>query len=165
MHMIGERHQISSFSPAVTNDAQADIASRLLGTWRMLSWTTEDLVTGETVDALGANPEGYITYTPAGRVMVLVLRGDRKMPAALVPTNEEKIALYDSMFAYAGTYSVDHEKVVHHIDMSWNQSWTGTSQLRFLRLEGDRLTYIGAPARNPMNGRDCVHTVLFRRVP
>ena len=64
-----------------------------------------------------------------------MLRGDRRKPAALVPTDEEKIALYDSMFAYAGTYSVDHEKVVHHIDMSWNQSWAGTDQVRFLQVE------------------------------
>jgi hypothetical protein len=139
------------------------VAERILGSWRMVSWQIEDLASGETRDALGPNPQGYITYTPDGRVVVLVLKGDRIKPAVLVPTAEEKLALYDSMFAYAGTYTVDAEKVVHHIDMSWNQSWTGTNQIRFLRLEGDRLTYVGAPARNPMNGRDCVHTVVFQR--
>ena len=122
------------------------------------------LVTGQIADALGANPLGYVTYAPDGRVMVLVLRGDRKKSVALVPTNEEKIALYDSMFAYAGTYTVDHEKVVHHIDMGWNHAWTGTTQIRFHKIRGDELTYITVPARNPMTGRDCVHTVLFRRV-
>ena len=163
MEMIGECHSTSSPIPATT-DPYARIATRLHGTWKMLSWTTEDLVTGETVDALGANPQGYITYTPDGRVMVLVLRSDRKRPAALVPTNEEKIALYDSLFAYAGTYTVDHEKVIHHIDMSWNHSWTGTSQIRYLTIGDDELTYVGKPAKNPMTGRDCVHTVRFRRV-
>jgi hypothetical protein len=163
MEMIGECHSTSSAIPGTT-DPHAGIATRLHGTWKMLSWTTEDLVTGETVDALGANPQGYITYTPDGRVMVLVLRGDRKKPAALVPTNDEKIALYDSMFAYAGTYTVDHEKVMHHIDMSWNQSWTGTSQIRYLTIRDDELTYVGVPAKNPMTDRDCVHTVRFGRV-
>jgi Lipocalin-like domain len=139
------------------------VAERILGSWRMTSWQIEDLASGETRDAFGPNPHGYISYTADGRVMVLVLKTDRGRPAALVPTNEEKLALYDSMFAYAGTYTVDAEKVVHHIDMSWNQSWTGTSQIRFLRLQGDRLTYVGAPARNPMNGRDCLHTVIFQR--
>ena len=131
MDTIGERHSRSNAMPVVNGDPQVGIASRLHGTWKMLSWTTEDLVTGQIADALGANPLGYITYAPDGRVMVLVLRGDRKKSAALVPTNEEKIALYDSMFAYSGTYTVDHEKVVHHIDMSWNHAWTGTSQIRF----------------------------------
>jgi hypothetical protein len=139
------------------------IAERILGNWQMTSWKIEDLASGKTQDALGPNPQGYITYTPDGRVMVLVLKADRIRPAALVPTAEEKLALYDSMFAYAGTFTADAEKVVHHIDMSWNQSWTGTDQIRFLRLQGDRLTYIGAPARNPMTGRDCIHTVVFQR--
>lgn len=139
------------------------LVERILGNWKMMSWQVEDLATGETRDALGPDPHGYITYTRDGRVIVLVLKASRAKPAALVPTDEEKLALYDSMFAYAGTYTVDAEKVVHHIDMSWNQSWTGTSQIRFLRLEGDRLAYLGAPARNPMNGRDCVHKVVFER--
>jgi hypothetical protein len=136
---------------------------QLLGTWKMISWTVEDLISGDKSPGLGENPAGYITYSPEGRVMVLVLRGDRKKPEGLVPIDAEKIALYDSMFAYAGTFSVDDEKVVHHIDMSWNEAWTGTTQIRFLKLQGDQLTYISAPARNPMNGRDCVHTVIFRR--
>jgi hypothetical protein len=161
MGMIGER---LCAIPAPNGELSAGIAARLHGTWKMLSWKTEDLMTGQTTDALGAKPEGYITYTPDGRVTVLVLRSDREGPAALVPTNEEKIALYDSMFAYAGTYTVDHEKVVHHIDMSWNHSWTGTSQIRFYTIRDDELTYIGVPAKNPMTGRDCVHTVLFRRI-
>jgi len=139
------------------------VADRILGNWKMVSWQVEDLSSGETRDALGPNPRGYITYTPDGRVMVIVLRVGRPKPAALVPTAEEKLALYDSMFAYAGTYTIDAEKVVHHIDMSWNESWTGTSQMRFLCLEGDSLTYVGAPAKNPMNGRDCVHKVVFER--
>jgi hypothetical protein len=136
---------------------------KILGSWRMVSWTVEDLSTGKTTPALGENPAGYITYSSDGRVMVLVLRGDRRKPAELIPTDEEKVALYDGMFAYAGTYSVDDEKVLHHIDMSWNEAWTGTTQVRFLKLQGDTLTYTSAPARNPINGRDCVHKVIFRR--
>lgn len=143
--------------------SEAEVATRLHGTWKMLSWTTEDLTTGETMDALGANPEGYLTYTPDGRVMVLVVREDRKKVAALVPTDEEKVGLYDSMFAYAGTFSADDKKVVHDIDMSWNHSWTGTTQIRFYTISDDELTYVSAPAKSPMTGRDCVHTVIFRR--
>lgn len=140
-----------------------DAADRIIGTWKMTSWTYEDLATGDTHEALGANPAGCITYSPDGRVTVLVLRRDRKKPAALVPTDAEKVALYDTMFAYAGTFTIDHEKVIHHIDMSWNEAWTGTDQMRFYKLQNDELTYISAPAKNPMTGRDCVHTVIFRR--
>src|SRR5262245_50170555 len=89
----------------------------LIGTWKMVSWIVEDLETGANQDALGPDPVGMITYSADGRVMVLVLKRDRQTPAGLVPTSEEKITLYDSMFAYAGTFTVDQEKVVHHIDM------------------------------------------------
>jgi hypothetical protein len=140
-----------------------DLDELLLGTWKMRSWTVEDLVTGERSDALGRDPRGYITYTRDGRMMVLVVAGERIRPAELVPTNEEKIALYDSMFAYAGTFAFDGTKVIHHIDVSWNEAWSGTSQVRFCELRADTLTYVSAPARNPMTGRDCVHTVVFAR--
>jgi hypothetical protein len=150
-------------APVGMRGAAADPRNRIIGTWKMVSWTVEDLATGDKHDAFGPDPAGYITYSSDGRVMVLVLQRDRKRPAELVPTNDEKISLYDSMFAYAGTFSIDGEKVVHHIDMSWNQAWTGTHQVRFYTLRDGMLTYVGAPARNPMNGRDCVHTVIFRR--
>jgi hypothetical protein len=29
------------------------------------------------------------------------------------------------MVAYAGSYSVDGDKVTHKIDVSWNQAWNG----------------------------------------
>jgi hypothetical protein len=118
------------------------LAARILGNWKMVSWQVEDLASGDPPDALGPNPRGYITYTRDRRVIVLVLKARRPTPAALVPTTAEKLELYDSMFAYAGTYVVEAEKVVHHIDMSWNESWTGTAQIRFFRLDGDTLTYV-----------------------
>lgn len=138
-------------------------ANQLLGSWRMTSWTYQVLETGEEVDALGPGPRGWINYSPDGRVMVLVLKADRPAPASLVPTQEEKIALYDTMFAYAGTYRVEKDHVVHQIDMSWNSVWEGTEQVRYIRLDGRILEYRSAPAKNPLDGRDCIHTVRFEK--
>jgi hypothetical protein len=130
----------------------------------MTSWTFEVLETGEVRDALGKNPRGYINYAPDDRVMVLVLSEDRVTPTALVPTPEEKIRLYDTMFAYAGTYTVENDRVVHHLDMSWNKTWEGTKQVRFIETDGRTLTYKSSPAKNPFDGRECVHTVTFEKV-
>ena len=134
----------------------------LLGAWRMTSWTYEIVGTGEKRDALGSDPRGWILYSPE-RVMVLVLKSDRKKPVGLVPTPEEKLALYDTMFAYSGTYTVNSDRVIHHLDMSWNEVWTGTEQLRFCKIEGNILTYTSAPAKNPLDGNEVVHTVKFER--
>jgi hypothetical protein len=134
----------------------------LLGAWRMTSWTYEIVGTDEKRDALGPDPCGWIVYSPE-RVMVLVLKSDRKKPVGLVPTPEEKLALYDTMFAYSGTYTVKSDRVIHHLDMSWNEVWSGTEQVRFCKIEGNILTYTTAPAKNPLDGNEVVHTVRFGR--
>ncbi|RWK61853.1 lipocalin-like domain-containing protein [Mesorhizobium sp.] len=144
--------------------AVSQLATLLLGSWRMISWTYEVLVSGEVRDAFGKNPRGVITYAADGRMMVLVLNEDRIRPNDLVPTPEEKIGLYDSMFAYAGTYTVEDDRVIHHIDMSWNATWEGTQQVRFIDTDGRMLTYKSAPAKSPLDGRDCIHTVRFEKI-
>jgi hypothetical protein len=136
----------------------------LLGTWKMTSWKREVLATGELIDALGPNPVGYINYGPDGRFYALVVSRDRAAPASLPPTSEEKARLFDSMLAYAGTYTVDDEKAVHEVDASWNQAWTGSEQVRFYSLDGHRLRLSGAPARDPHRGQEVVHRIEFERV-
>ena len=49
----------------------------LLATRTMLSWTREVVATGETSDAMGPNPIGYIAYHADDRMMALVLKRDR----------------------------------------------------------------------------------------
>ena len=139
-------------------------AEALLGTWTMLSWCREFVDTGEKIDALGPNPVGYINYGADGRMFAFVLKRDRPPPAGTVPTVEEKLRLFDSMLAYAGTYTLDKEKVVHHVDASWNQTWTGTDQVRFYKLDGNTLTISGAPAPDPYTGRQVIHRIVFQKL-
>jgi hypothetical protein len=144
--------------------AEQAAANPLIGTWKMVSWTRELTATGQKSDALGPNPIGWINYGRDGRMMVVVVRSDRKAPAALVPTDPERVALYSSMLAYAGTYTVDAEKVTHNIDTSWNQAWTGTKQIRFYTVTGNRLTLRGAPAKDAVDGLESVYTVTWEKV-
>ena len=76
---------------------------------------------------------------------------------------EEKIELFDSMLACAGTYTLHEGHVVHHIDASWNQSLTGSEQVRFFRLTGSTLEISGAPAPDPYTGRTVVHRIVFEK--
>ena len=55
-------------------------------------------------------------------------------------------------------------RVVHRLDMSWNKALEGTEQVRFFKADGHKSTYKSAPAKNPLDGRDCVHTVQFEKV-
>jgi Lipocalin-like domain len=129
----------------------------------MLSWTRTLVHSGVTTDALGPNPFGYINYAPDGRVMVFVLRGQRQRPSGTVPTSEEKVALFDSMFAYVGTYRVQADRVIHSLDGSWNELWSGTQQTRLLTLEKDHLVYGTPQTVDPMDGELCTYRVEFER--
>jgi hypothetical protein len=81
----------------------------------------------------------------------------------LPPSDEEKIALFDTMFAYSGSYTVESDRVVHHVDLSWNEAWSGTDQVRFCKVDEQTLTYTSTPAKNPFDGREIVHEVTWER--
>jgi len=145
------------------SNSSLDIRARILGSWRMLSWKRVLVPSGEESDALGPDPFGYINYAPDGRLMVFVLKSGRPRPASTPPSTQEKIALFDTMFAYVGTYEVLPDRVVHTLDGSWNESWTGTTQTRILSFRGETLVYSTPETVDPMDGRRCVYKVEFER--
>jgi 3-carboxy-cis,cis-muconate cycloisomerase len=140
-------------------------ASPVLGTWKLRSYEREEIETGRRHNQFGAQPDGYLGYAPDGRMYAIFARHDRIAPADVVPTDEEGVQLLGSMVAYAGTYTLGDKQVVHHIDISWNQGWTGTDQLRFFELEGDTLTITTAPYRSYRDGKEGRSILIWDRVP
>jgi len=79
-------------------------------------------------------------------MIVLVVRNPRPKPESIEKTtDQERADLFRTMTAYAGTYRFDGEKIEHHIDLSWNEVWTGTTQVRSVKREGERLVYTTPP--------------------
>jgi lipocalin-like protein len=136
----------------------------LLGTWKLVAAVREDIPSGSKTDLLGANPTGYINYAPDGRMMVLNVGSGRRKPAGANATPTEAEALFRSMTSYAGTYSVDGNEITHHVDVSWNESWTGTRQKRFARFEGDRVYLSTPPSPDPLTGTMSVRTMTWEKV-
>jgi hypothetical protein len=147
----------------VTAQEQDAVAARLLGTWKMVSWTRRLVATGEEADAFGPRPIGTITYSADGRVTALVVKAGRRASHGAVASDQEKIALFDSLLAYAGRYRVEADRIIHRIDASWNESWTGSEQTRFYKLDGNRLTLTGAPAKSPIDGQETVYTIVWEK--
>jgi hypothetical protein len=133
----------------------------ILGSWRMTSWVTRDVATGERRDALGRNPCGAVVYTPE-RVTFLILKNNHKRPEQLPPSDAEKIGLFDTMFAYSGRYKVEPDRVIHYVDMR-NEAWSGTEQVRYCTVDEHTLTYTSPPTKNPFDGREVVHEVSYER--
>jgi hypothetical protein len=139
-------------------------ASLVIGTWKLQSYVREVTATGQRHNQFGDAPDGYLGYAPDGRMYAIFTRGDRIYPQNDVPTEEEGAQLLGTMVAYAGTYTVGDGKVVHHVDISWNQSWTGTHQTRYFKLDGDILTITTAPYKSYIDGEEGRSILVWKRV-
>ncbi len=135
-----------------------------LGTWALLSMETEDLETGQKRNLLGAHPSGYLSYGSDCRMSAILVKESRQGPAALVATDPESIELYRGLIAYAGSYSIDGNQITHHIETSWNQEWTGTTQVSQFNIAEDSLYIRTGPSKSPMTGRQSSTVFIWARV-
>ena len=140
------------------------MSNPFVGAWTLRSALRKKLTTGETAPLWGEHPSGTLIYTAEGRMNALVLAEDRQAPAAAAATETEAMALFRTMVAYAGRYTVEPDRVIHHVEQSWNQAWTGTDLVRFYKRDGDRLTLTTAPAPNPRDGQMSVSTLVWERL-
>lgn len=138
--------------------AEGDLA----GTYKLIS-TTETML--ETGQAVLMKHRGSIMYGRDGRMMVVIVTGDRPKPASIETIiDQERVELFRSMVAYGGTYKFDGKTIEHHIDVSSNEVWTGTSQVRDVKREGGRLILITRPAPDPFNGKMVSATLVWEKV-
>jgi lipocalin-like protein len=115
------------------------LASRLVGTWRLVLY--------ETVDEGGRRSRPYddavgrLTYDRDGNMTGQVMRPNRA-PVSLGEGYAQQVrAAYIGYIAYFGTYEVagDGRSVVHRVEASLNPGWVGGNQVRTMRFEGGRL--------------------------
>lgn len=125
------------FSTSVQAQAvnNADDRAKIIGTWRLVSQEWEDRGTGKRIHGIGENPTGYIIFTPEGRMMTVITGEGRKASN----TEQDRARLFDSMSAYTGRYRFEGDKWITKVDVAWAPNRVGTEQVRFFRLEGDRL--------------------------
>jgi hypothetical protein len=142
----------------------ADEKDKLVGTWKLISAVSEDLSTSQKTNIYKGTPVGFITYGADGRVMTIIVDSPRKKPAANVATAAEAEALFRSMAAYAGTYTVKGNQVIHVPDVSWNETWTGTDQIRDYKFDGERLLLATAPSPNPFTGKMSVRILAWEKI-
>jgi hypothetical protein len=113
----------------------------LLGTWKLISCFMEDVQTRERTAIWGEYPNGYLVLTADGRWIVVQTAEGRKAPQ----NDEDRAAAFRSMLAYSGRYRTDGDRIVIKVDISWDESWNGSEQIRQYRLQGDRLHIEAAP--------------------
>jgi lipocalin-like protein len=126
---------------AIQADLPAQNRQSLVGTWRLVS-TSASTPAGRRIDPpIGSNPTGLITYTAEGTMMAIIsstgrkpLSGDRiSAPAA------ERAEAFATFFAYAGRYSLEGDKVIHHVEIASVQNWVNTDMVRMVTFENNRI--------------------------
>ena len=96
-------------------------------------------------------------------MQVIGAANPRRVSAGPSPADNERVALYDTMFAYAGTYSVGGDKVIHRVDISWNEVWTDTDQIRSFEVNGNTLT-LTTRLPDPVSGVENHYAVVWEKV-
>lgn len=125
---------------------------------------TEDLETGQKHNLLGVHPGGYLSYGGDCRMSAILVKESRQGPAALAATDPESIELYRGLMAYAGSYAIDGYTITHHIEASWNQAWTGTTQVNQFNIDGNSLYMRTGPGTSPFTGRKSSTVFIWTRV-
>jgi hypothetical protein len=134
----------------------------LVGTWKLKSYVVTT-GSGDRSMPYGEHPIGYLSYSADGRMQVIGTASGRLVPHDSAVTAEEQLALHQTMFAYAGSYSVDAAKVTHHVDISWNEVWNGTHQVRLYEVNGNTLT-ISSRLIDPVSGTEAQYVLLWEKV-
>jgi hypothetical protein len=137
----------------------------VVGTWKLVSAFKKDVETGEVSDAYGGpHPIGFLSYGRDHRMMAMAAYENRIKPARVDQTTpEQRDQLFQTYFAYAGTYSISGSSVQHHIEASWNETWTGTTVTRDIKFEDGRLILTTRPQLRP-NGRMVVVTLTWEKI-
>jgi hypothetical protein len=137
----------------------------LIGTWKLVS-ATDTTDTSETRDTFGQNPTGFLTYTADGRMMGIISNGGRKPLSTLdyvAAPEDERAAAFATFAAYAGTYTLDANRVIHHVQIAWLQNLVRTDLVRtILKLDGDQLILRAPPSLR--GGIQATTVLVWQRV-
>jgi Lipocalin-like domain len=149
-------------APTQTTQATSPMRSQagnenVTGTWKLVSCFMEDVETKEQRAVWGKRPNGYLTLTAGGHWIVVQTAEGRKVPQ----TDEDRGAAFRSMLAYCGKYRIEDCKIVIKVDIAWDESWTGTEQLRFFSIENDRLHIEAVPQRYANFGDSVMRAILI----
>jgi hypothetical protein len=126
---------------------------KLVGTWKLVS-VSSTASTGERNETpYGASPAGLLIYTGDGR-MTAVISYDGRTPLSFgrvgLALQEEQAEAFKTFLAYAGRYTLNGDKMTHHVEVSSIQNYVNKDLVRKVKFEGDRITLVAPPT--PVNG-------------
>ncbi len=120
------------------------------GTWRLLA--VEAWVDGKLADPYfnGRNPNGLIHYMPGQRMSVLIANdGRRKLSGDRYHSPLEELAEAGATFTgYAGPYTREGDKLVHHLEVSSFENDVGADYVRYIEVDGEDIWLVSPKVMN-----------------
>ena len=155
----------NSMPPSPASPGAGSGAEALIGTWRLVAFESRT-ASGEIRHPLGRVPVGQLVYDGAGHMSAQLMDPERPPFAAgdLARGSEAEVrAAAGGYIAYYGTYTLDLAAgvVTHHVEGALFPNWVGGEQVRYVRLEGDRLTLTTPPMR--LGGEEATTVLVWER--
>ena len=121
----------------------------IVGTWRLVRAEAFDANGMRRPAPYGGAPIGRVMFTSGGRMMAMTGDGRQEVPAG-------QIREYNT---YAGTYTLNGERLITRVDSCSNPAYMGTEQVREVGDEGG-LMVLRPPVRAHA-GRSPEQRVLY----
>jgi len=78
-------------------------------------------------------------------------------------TDQQRIELFNTMNAFAGTYKLDGNKLTYRFELTHNEVIDRAS-VREIKIEGRKLTMVNEPARATVDGKMAITTTVWEKV-
>jgi hypothetical protein len=136
--------------------------SDIVGSWKQTAFYQKVVATGERRDIYGDKVLGRVIYTKEGTFCTMATAADRKQAAPAV-TEAEKPALFSSMYAYCGKYTIDGAKVSTIADTAWAPGWLTSPHDGKWEVKGKTLTVETTPFKSMRDGVEVIAIVQYDR--
>ena len=120
----------------------SQLSSALIGTWKLSAVQFESADGAERFDLFGPTPVGRLILTSVGDFMTVITSGNR---AQLRDTAR----LFETMMGYAGKFRLEGDKIIISCDLSWHPDWVGTEQVRYFKLDDEKLSLRSGKQAHP----------------
>jgi Lipocalin-like domain len=93
----------------------------------------------------------------------LISYDGRKSLSAGGGSPEEQAEAFKTFLAYAGRYTLQDDKVIHHVEISSIQNYVDKDLVRSVKFQGDQIVLVTPPTR--INGKFQIVELIWQRLP
>ncbi|HEY8784504.1 MAG TPA: lipocalin-like domain-containing protein [Mucilaginibacter sp.] len=144
------------------------LREQLIGAWKLVSYAENPVDGTAAFYPMSEKPMGIIMYTPDGFMSAQLMHPERKNFASgdwFNGTDAEYKQEASTYIAYTGPFHVDEEKqtLSHSMFISLFPNWTGQTQPRVVKIEGE-LLHLGTASPIVSGGKTVNAVLTWRRV-